>query len=163
MLPHTRPRHRQEPDLRYFEDFAVGQTYELGSRSLSQDQIIAFARDYDPQSFHTDPEAAKRSVFGALIASGWQTVGVFMSLLVTGLIKDTASMGSPGVDSIRWLKPVRPGDRLTGRIRILEAATSKSRAELGILKTEGELYNQTGDKVMTIVATSFIGRRPATG
>ncbi len=146
--------------MRYFEDFAVGQSHELGSRSLSQDQIIAFAREYDPQPFHTDPEAAKRSVFGTLIASGWQTVGVFMSLLVAGMVGDMASMGSPGVDSIRWLKPVKPGDRLTGRVRILEATTSKSRAELGILKTEGELSNQDGDKVMTIVATSFIGRRP---
>jgi acyl dehydratase len=149
--------------LRYFEDFAVGEVYELGSRSLSQDQIIAFARDYDPQPFHIDPEAAKRSAFGTLIASGWQTVGVFMSLLVTGLVNDTASMGSPGIEGIQWLKPVKPGDRLSARIRILEAVPSKSRPDRGILKTEGQLTNQDGDLVMTIRAVNFFGRQPASG
>ena len=96
----------------YFEDFPVGAVYELGSRSLSQDQIVAFARDYDPQPFHIDPVAAKSSAFGTLIASGWQTVGVFMSLLVRSMLGDSASMGSPGVEGIQWLKPVKPGDRL---------------------------------------------------
>ncbi len=149
--------------MRYFEDFAVGQVFELGSRSLSQDQIVAFARDYDPQSFHVDPEAAKHSAFGTLIASGWQTVGVFMSLLVEGLLKDTVSMGSPGVEGIQWLKPVKPGDRLSARIRILEATPSKSRTDRGILKTQGELINQDGDPVMTIRAINFFGRRPRAG
>jgi acyl dehydratase len=147
--------------LRYFEDFAVGDVYELGSRALTQDQIIAFAREYDPQPFHVDPEAAKRSPFGTLIASGWQTVGVFMSLLVNGLIKDTASMGSPGIEGIQWLKPVKPGDVLTGRIRILEATPSKSRPDRGILKTQGELFDAKGELVMTIRAVNFFGRRPA--
>jgi acyl dehydratase len=146
--------------LRYFEDFAVGDSFELGSRTLTEDEIITFAKDYDPQPFHTDPEAAKNSAFGTLIASGWQTVGVFMSLLVNGLINDTASMGSPGIEGIQWLKPVKPGDRLSGRIRIVESIASKSRPDRGILKTEGQLTNRAGDVVMTIRAVNFFGRRP---
>lgn len=146
--------------LRYFEDFAVGDSFELGSRTLTEDEIVTFAKDYDPQPFHTDPEAAKESAFGTLIASGWQTVGVFMSLLVNGLINDTASMGSPGIEGIQWLKPVKPGDRLTGRIRIVESIASKSRPDRGILKTEGQLTNEAGDVVMTIRAVNFFGRRP---
>lgn len=149
--------------MRYFEDFAVGDVYALGSRALTQDQIIAFARDYDPQPFHTDPEAAKHSAFGTLVASGWQTVGVFMSLLVNGLINDTASMGSPGIEGIQWLKPVKPGDQLTGQIRILEMTPSKSRPDRGIIKTEGQLTNQAGEVVMTIRAVNFFGRRPKAG
>jgi acyl dehydratase len=146
--------------LRYFEDFAVGDVYELGSRSLTQDRIIAFAREYDPQSFHVDPEAAKQSSFGTLIASGWQTVAVFMSLLVNGLLEDAASMGSPGVDGIQWLKPVKPGDQLSARIRVLESMPSKSRPDRGIVKTQGEMVNQDGELVMTIRAVNFFGRRP---
>ena len=147
--------------MKYFEDFSAGAVFDLGSRSLSQDQIIAFAREYDPQSFHVDPEAAKASAFGTLIASGWQTVAVFMSLLVNGLLKDSASMGSPGVEGIQWLKPVKPGDRLSARFRIVEAAPSKSRPDRGIVKSQGEVTNQDGELVMTIRATNFFGRRPA--
>ena len=147
--------------MRYFEDFAVGDEYELGSRSLTQDQIIAFAREYDPQPFHVDPEAARSGPFGTLIASGWQTVGIFMSLLVDSLINDTVSLGSPGIEGIKWLKPVKPGDRLTGRVRIYESTPSKSRGDRGILKTEGQLTNQDGELVMTIRAVNFFGRRPA--
>jgi len=146
--------------LRYFEDFTAGETHELGSRTLSQDQIVAFARDYDPQPFHVDPEAAKSSIFGTLIASGWQTVAVFMSLLVNGLLNDTASLGSPGVEGIQWLKPVKPGDRLSARFRVLEVTPSKSRPDRGIVKSQGEVTNQDGVLVMTIRATNFFGRRP---
>lgn len=138
----------------------AGAVFELGSRSLSQEQIVTFAREYDPQSFHVDPEAAKSSAFGTLIASGWQTVAVFMSLLVKGVLQDSASMGSPGVDGIQWLKPVKPGDVLTGRFRILEATPSKSRPDRGIVKSQGEVTNQDGELVMTIRATNFFGRRP---
>jgi acyl dehydratase len=146
--------------LRYFEDFAVGDVHELGSRSLSEDQIIAFAREFDPQSFHIDPEAAKSSAFGTLVASGWHTVAAFMSLLVKGLLNDTASMGSPGIEGIQWLRPVKPGDRLNASIRVLETTPSKSRPDRGIVKTEGRLTNQDGDLVMTLRAVNFFGRRP---
>jgi acyl dehydratase len=146
--------------LRYFEDFIVGEAHELGARTLSQDQLVAFARDYDPQPFHVDPIAAKSSIYGGLIASGWQTVAVFMSLLVNGLLNDTASLGSPGIEGIQWLKPVRPGDRLSARLRVLEATPSKSRPDRGIVKTQGEMTNQAGELVMTIRAVNFFGRRP---
>lgn len=146
--------------MRYFEDFVVGEVNELGTRGLSQEQIVSFAREYDPQPFHVDPDAAKASIYGGLIASGWQTVAVFMSLLVNGLLKDTASLGSPGVDGVQWLKPVRPGDRLSARLRVLEAAPSKSRPDRGIIKSQGEMTNQAGELVMTIRATNFFGRRP---
>lgn len=147
--------------LRYFEDFAVGDVFELGSRSLTQEQIIAFGREYDPQPFHVDPEAAKSGPFGTLIASGWQTVGIFMSLLVHNLINDTISLGSPGIEGIEWRKPVKAGDRLTAQVRVYEATPSKSRKDRGILKTEGQLTNQNGELVMTIRAVNFFGRRPA--
>ena len=147
--------------MRYFEDFAVGDVYELGTRTLTQDQIIAFARDYDPQPFHIDPEAAKSSSFGTLVASGWHTVAVFMSLLVHGLLLETPSMGSPGVEGLSWLKPVKPGDTLSARIRVLEKIESKSKPDRGIVKTQGEMLNQDGDMVMTIRAVNFFGRRPA--
>jgi len=153
----------REPGLRYFEDFPVGAEYALGSRSLGQDEIIAFAREYDPQPFHTDPVAAKSSAFGTLVASGWQTVGAFMSLLVKGVLADAASMGSPGVEGIEWRKPVKPGDVLTGHLRVLESTPSKSRPDRGIVKTEGRLTNQHGEVVMTIRAVNFFGRRPAAG
>jgi acyl dehydratase len=147
--------------LRYFEDFAVGDVFELGSRSLTQEQIIAFGREYDPQPFHVDPEAAKSGPFGALIASGWQTVGIFMSLLVNNLINETISLGSPGIEGIEWRKPVKAGDRLTAQVRVYEATPSKSRKDRGILKTEGQVTNQNGELVMTIRAVNFFGRRPA--
>lgn len=147
--------------VRYWEDFAVGDTFELGSRSLTEEEIVAFARNYDPQPFHTDPEAAKKSAFGGLIASGWQTVGVFMSLLVHGLINETVSLGSPGIESIQWPRPVRPGDVLSARVRVAEAIASRSKPDRGILKTEGELRNQHGEVAMTIRAVNFFGRRPA--
>jgi acyl dehydratase len=148
-------------ELRYFEDFVVGESHQLGSRSISQEQIVAFARDYDPQPFHVDPAAAKASIYGGLIASGWQTVAIFMSLLVNGLLNDTASLGSPGVEGVQWLKPVRPGDRLSARLRVLEATPSKSRPDRGVIKSQGEMTNQDGAVVMTIRATNFFGRRPS--
>lgn len=141
----------------------MGAVFELGSRVLSQDEMIAFARDYDPQPFHVDPEAARKSAFGTLVASGWQTVGIFMSLLVRGLLNDTSSMGSPGIDEIKWLRPVKPGDRLAARVRVLETIASKSRPDRGIVKTEGELTNEAGELVMTIRAVNFFGRRPGPG
>jgi acyl dehydratase len=147
--------------LRYFEDFPVGQVVALGSRSVSEAEIIAFARQFDPQYFHTDPDAARRSIWGGLVASGWHTTCLFMRLLVDGHLHDAASIASPGVDEIRWLKPVRPDDRLTGRLTILEATPSKSGAARGTLKQLGELFNQNGERVMTLRAISIIGRRPA--
>jgi acyl dehydratase len=147
---------------RYFEDFRVGEVLALGSRTVSEAEIIAFARQFDPQPFHTDPEQAEASVFGGLIASGWHTVALYMRLLCDGFIATVAvSLGSPGVDKIEWLKPVRPGDTLTGRVTILELIPSKSRPDRGTIRSLGELLNQQGEVVMTLRGLGFFGRRPA--
>ncbi|HUH08578.1 MAG TPA: MaoC family dehydratase [Egibacteraceae bacterium] len=146
--------------MRYFEDLAVGETLELGSVAVTEDEIVEFATRYDPQPFHIDRAAAGRSVFGGLIASGWHTCSLYMRLLATGLLNDTPSLGSPGVDEIRWDVPVRPGDTLTGSVTLLEARTSRSRPDRGIVKSRGELRNQDGATALRIVAISLIGRRP---
>ena len=149
--------------LRYLEDFAAGQQIDLGEQHVTEASIIAFAREFDPQPFHTDPARARDSFFGGLVASGWHTVALYMRLLVDGLLSETASNGSPGIDSLRWLKPVRPGDTLRGRTLVLECRPSASRPEQGVIRTRGEMYNQDGDLVMTIEGANFIRRRPAGG
>jgi acyl dehydratase len=147
---------------RHFEDFRVGEIVTLGSVTIGQEEIIAFARQFDPQPFHTDPEAAKESAFGGLIASGWHTIALYMRLLVDGMISAMAeSQGSPGVDKIEWLKPVRPGDTLSGRVTILELIASKSRPDRGTIRTLGEMVNQKGETVLTMRGIGFFGRRPA--
>ena len=146
--------------FRYFEDFRPGETFPLGSRTITEADIIAFARDYDPQLFHIDPEAAQRSSFGGLVASGWHSCGIFMRLAVDSLLKESSALASPGVDEIRWLKPARPGDRLSARLTVLEATPSRSKPDRGLVKHLGELSNQHGEVVMTIRAMSLFGRRP---
>ena len=146
--------------MRYFEDFQVGERIELGSVMVTEEEIIAFAREYDPQPFHISPEQAKHSFYGGLIASGWHTVSLLMRLMVDALINDTISLGSPGVDEVRWLKPVRPNDTLHARLTIVETAPSKRRAELGILTSKSEVFNQSGDLVLTLKGVHFFGRRP---
>jgi acyl dehydratase len=144
----------------YFEDFQVGQTIELGTTSASEAEMMAFARQFDPQPFHIDPERAKHSAFGGLIASGWHTASLLMRLLVDELFSETMSMGSPGVDEIRWLQPVRPGDLLRARLTILECRPSKSRPEMGVVRSKSEVFNQRDELVMTVLGVHFVGRRP---
>jgi acyl dehydratase len=146
--------------FRYFEDFSEGDTLELGQFGLTEADIIDFARKYDPQPMHVDPEAARGSIYGGLIASGWQTVTSYMRLLVDGMMADSDSKGSPGIDNLRWLKPVRPGDQLSARITVLEARASNSRPDWGIVRSRGEVVNQTGEIVMQLEAVNFFGRRP---
>jgi acyl dehydratase len=145
--------------VRYFEDFPEGLSVDLGEVSLSEHEIVDFARRFDPQPMHVDPEAAKSSIYGGLIASGWHTVGSYMRLLVDKVIADSASLGSPGIDSLRWLKPVRPGDVLRARFTILEAKASNSRPDWGIVRSRGELTNQKDELVMTVEAVNFFTRR----
>lgn len=147
--------------MRYFEDFRQGETIELGKYEVTEQEVLAFARMYDPQPFHVDPEAARRSPFGGLIASGWHTTAMFMRLWVDGLLSDTASMGSPGVEQVRWLVPVRPGDVLRGRVTVAEAAPSQTRPDRGTLITESELLNQRDEVVMTMRGRGFVARRDA--
>ena len=146
--------------MRYFEDFAVGQTFNLGSRKLEADEIVAFAREYDPQPFHTDERAAAATPFGGLIASGWHTAAVFMRLYCDGLLNDTASLGAPGVDELRWLHPVRPGDTLTGSLTVLETRPSSTRPNRGTILLGCSLTNQDGVEVLTMRARGLFGRRP---
>ncbi|TMD62085.1 MAG: MaoC family dehydratase [Chloroflexi bacterium] len=147
---------------RYFEDFQVGDIFDLGRTSATQEEIIAFARQFDPQPFHTDPERAKELFFGELVASGWHTISLFMRLLDDELINETISMGSPGVDEVRWILPVRPDEVLRGRFTVLASTASQSRANLGIIRSRGELLNPSDQVVMSLLGTHFIGRRPNT-
>ena len=136
-------------DSRYFEDYTPGTIFDCGSITVDPAEIVEFARRYDPQYFHTDPEAAKRSAFGGLIASGWQTAGLAMRLLVEGYLSSVASLGSPGIDELRWTKPVRPGDVLHVRVTVLEAKRSRSKPDRGIVHSLIEVTNQNGESVMS--------------
>ena len=147
------------PDL-YFEDFAAGQVYELGSRTVSEEEIVTFARQWDPQPFHVDPEAAKQSVFGGLIASGWHTGSLWMRLYVTSMLGDAAAMGSPGIEELRWLAPVRPGDTLRGTLTVLETAPSERDPTRGTIRIRGEMTNGDGVVVMRMTSRGHFGRRP---
>jgi acyl dehydratase len=147
--------------VRYFEDFKPGDVIELGSRTISKERILAFAQEFDPQPFHTDEEAAKRSIYGGLLASGWHTGSLLMRILNDGLLKDTASLGSPGVDELRWLKPVRPGDVLSARMTVLESIPSRSKPDRGLIRSLMELRNQHNEIVLTVRGLSLLGRRPA--
>lgn len=146
--------------MRYLEDFEVGQVIELGSRQITEPEILAFASEYDPQPFHLDHEKGQASLFGGLAASGWHTGSLLMRMLVDSVLNDTISMGSPGVDELRWYKPVFPGDTLNARMTILESRPSGSRPNMGIVKHRCEVLNQHGAVVMSMVATNFFGRRP---
>ncbi|MGH6691342.1 MAG: MaoC family dehydratase [Gammaproteobacteria bacterium] len=146
--------------MRYFEDFTPGQIIELGSRTITRDEIIAFAKQFDPQPFHLDDEAAKKTIYGGLIASGWHTGSIAMRLLYDGLLNDTVSLGSPGLDELRWVKPVRPEDTLSARLIVLECVPSRSKPDRGIVRTSIELRNQHGEVVVTTKGLSLFGRRP---
>jgi len=144
---------------RFFEDFEPGQVYELGSRTVTEADIIAFAREWDPQPFHTDPEAAAESVFGGLIASGWHTGAMWMRLYVDSLLGGPASQGSPGIEELRWLAPVRPGDTLHGRLTVLETRPSERRPGRGTVRIRGEMVNQEAVTVLSLVSRGHFTRR----
>ncbi|HEY4440089.1 MAG TPA: MaoC family dehydratase [Candidatus Elarobacter sp.] len=136
--------------VRYLEDFPAGSSAEFGTIRVTADEIVDFAKRYDPQPFHTDPEAAKRWPYGGLIASGWHTAGMAMKLLVEQFIDGETSLGSPGLGPLRWKLPVRPGDELRVRTKVLENRRSSSKPDRGTLVFEVEVVNQNGEVVMTI-------------
>ncbi len=144
----------------YWEDFQVGETVEMGSHTFDAEEIIAFGRQYDPQPFHTDPVAAQDSFYGELIASGWHSCAIGMRLMCETYINRTLSMGSPGVDNIRWLAPVKAGDTLTYRRTVLEARASRSRPDAGLVRTRWEAVNQDGVLVLSMEGWGIFGRRP---
>jgi acyl dehydratase len=145
----------------WWEDFKVGERSEMGRHIFATDEIIAFARQFDPQPFHTDADAARDTPFGGLIASGWHTCAVGMRLMVENYIGRTVSLGSPGIDDIRWLKPVRAGDTLTYSRIVIESRASASRAGVGLVKHRWEAVNQSGETVLTMEGWGMYGRRPA--
>ena len=148
------------PDL-YFDDFEPGQVLGLGSVAVTEDEIVEFARRFDPQPFHVDPEAAKESVFGGLIASGWHTGAMWMRLYVDTMLGTPSAQGSPGIEELRWLAPVRPGDTLHGRLTVLETTPSERRPDRGTVRIRGEMVNQDGVTVMSMVSRGHFGRRAA--
>jgi acyl dehydratase len=147
--------------MRYFEDFKPGEVLELGRHTITRDEIVAFARQFDPQAFHVDEEAARATVFGGLIASGWHTGSLMMRLFYDGVIGETASLGSPGIDEMRWIKPVRPGDTLALRMTVTECLPSRSKPDRGIVRSLLELRNQHGEIAASIKGMNLIRRRPA--
>jgi len=145
--------------MKYWEDFAVGEEVVHGEHAITTDEIVAFARQFDPQPFHTDPDVD--GPYGGLIASGWHTASLYMGMFVRNVLLDSASLGSPGVEELRWLVPVRPGDVLTGRSRVVDAWISERDPRRGTIVGEHELVNQNGEVVMRMRARGFIARRPA--
>jgi acyl dehydratase len=143
----------------YWEDFVAGDRRKIGARRIEQDEMIEFAKQYDPQPFHVDPEAAQGSFFGGLIASGWQTCGIVMRIMCDAYLNESASLGSPGLDNIRWSKPVRPGDTLEVEREILESRVSNSKPDIGIVKTRWIVTNQDGEVVMTMEGFGMFRRR----
>ena len=146
--------------LQYFEDIEIGARRETASRTLTKAEIIEFAREFDPQPFHLDEAAAKSSIYGGLIASGWHTAAVMMRLLVDTFVTRSASIGSPGFDDLRWLKPVRPGDTIRATSTCIEKTPSKSKPNLGSVRYRTEVFNQHGEVVMRLTSIGLVYRRP---
>ena len=145
----------------YFEDFAIGRSIDLGTVTVTESEIQDFATRFDPQPFHVDPVAAAESMFGGIIASGWHTCSMMMRLAVDGYLHQSASLGSPGVDEVRWLKPVRAGDVLTVRSNVVDAVPSTSRPDRGVIYSLWEAFNQHGELVTTIKGRGMMLRRPS--
>lgn len=156
------PQHPPRTYRTYWEDLPVGRVMELGGTTVSRDEMLEFARQFDPQPFHVDEEAAKSSVFGALCASGWHTCAMAMRIMCDGYLLDSASQGSPGIDALRWLKPVFAGDLLRMRMEVLEARPMASRPHMGLVRSRWELRNQHEETVLTMEGWGmFLRRNPA--
>ena len=152
---------RTPVEQRYFEDYEEGAVYEFGEEAVEEEEMVSFARRYDPQVFHTDPAGAAKTTFGGLVASGWYTGALAMRMLVDHYISRVASLGSPGVDEVRWLKPVRPGDRLSVRVSVLEARRSRTKPDRGIVRSLVEVLNQDREVVMSWKGIAILRCRDA--
>lgn len=146
---------------RYFEDYQAGECAEFGDYPVTEQEILEFARKYDPQPFHVDPEAGARTIYGGLISSGWMTGSIMMRLMVDHFISPLSSMGSPGIDELRWHRPVRPGDRLRMRVTILETRRSESKPDRGVIRARHEALNQNGETVMSYLGMGMYRCRGA--
>lgn len=147
--------------VQYFEDYAVGQIYQSGRHCVDKDQIIAFAKQFDPQPYHLDEEAAKKSPFKGLAASGWHTAAITMRLLVDGEFKPAGGILGVGFDQLSWPRPVRPGDELRVTSEVLEVRPSKSRADRGMIRVQNTTLNQNDEPVQTFIGNLIVPRRPS--
>lgn len=145
----------------YWEDFEVGGELRFGDHVVTEKEVVAFGQAFDPQPFHIDEDAAAQSPFGGLIASGWQTGGLCMRMMVDHILSQSASLGSPGLESLRWKQPVRPGDTLSVHSIVLDRRASRSKPDMGLVKSQFDVYNQNGEVVMEMVSQVMFGRRPA--
>jgi acyl dehydratase len=143
----------------YWEDFVEGSVADYGPRLVTREEIVAFAAEFDPQPMHLDEDAARATMLGGLSASGWHVCTLLQRMIVDGFIQNSPSMGAPGVDEVKWLKPVRPGDRLTVRANVLEKRASRTRPEMGFVGFLFEVTNQAGEVVMTLASTLMVARR----
>jgi acyl dehydratase len=147
-------------DYLYFEDFHPGQDIDLGTRTVTAGEIVDFARAFDPQPFHVDPDAAAQSIYGGVIASGWHTCSMMMRMVVDRLMGSSSSMGSPGLDGVRWLAPVRAGDTLNVHYRTTKVKASVSKPDRGIVWSTWVAINQHGETVCMVEGMGIFGRRP---
>jgi acyl dehydratase len=147
--------------MRYLEDFEQGQELPLEQHTVTRAEIVAFAAEFDPQPFHLDEAAASDTLLGGLAASGWHTCALFMRMMYHGWLSEAASMGSPGVESLKWLRPVRPGDTLSGRSIVVEIRPSKSKPDRGVLRLRHEVMNARGEMVMLAENPIMLSRRPS--
>lgn len=155
------PSKEAQMTQRWFEDYVPGSVHELGTVGVEESEILEFARSFDAQPMHTDPELAARSPFGGVIASGWHTASLMMRLYAVKYLSYPSSIASPGMEELRWLRPVRGGDKLSVRVTVLEARASKTKPDRGVVQSLIEVFNQRGEPVMTMRATNMILRRPA--
>jgi len=152
---------RTDAEIRYWwEDFPAGHVREFGGLVVTREDVLAFARAYDPQPFHVDDAAAEASLFGRLAESGWHTCAMAMRMMCDAYLLESASLGSPGIDELRWLKPVYPGDTLRVRLTVLEARPMASRPQVGLVKSRWEVTNQERDTVLTMEGWGMFRRRP---
>src|SRR5689334_7232248 len=147
----------------YFEDFKPGVFAEFGPRVVTREEIVAFATEFDPQPMHLDEDAARETLLGGLSASGWHTCSLMMRMMCDGFLLDSASMGANAIEEVRWLKPVRPDDRLTLRVTVLDSRASKSRPEMGFVTMRLEMLNQHGDRVAALESPLIMGTRAGAG
>ena len=144
----------------YWEDFPVGQVREFGAMPVTREAVLAFAAEFDPQPFHLDDAAAEASLFGRLSASGWHTCAMAMRMMCDAYLLDSSSLGSPGIDSLRWTKPVHPGDTLSMRMTTLESRPMASRPKVGLVLSRWEVLNQHQQVMLTMQGWNMFGRRP---
>jgi acyl dehydratase len=147
----------------YWEDFHPGRVFEHGPRCVPRDEMVAFAAEFDPQPFHLDEAAASATMFGGLAASGWYSCCILMRMCAEAFVLDSSSMGAPGVDEVKWLLPIRPGDRLRLRATVNETRASNSRPDMGFVRFAFELFNAADERVMTLTTSLMMGRRTPAG